>query len=45
MKGALPFREIHITMEEDAFTAAWSGKILPGRYAAEGDLMLTSVWF
>jgi 4'-phosphopantetheinyl transferase EntD len=45
MKGALPFREIHITMEEGGFTAAWSGRTLHGRYAAEGDLMLTAVWF
>jgi 4'-phosphopantetheinyl transferase EntD len=45
IKGALPFRDIHITMEEDGFTAAWSGRILHGRYAAEGDLMLTAGWF
>jgi phosphopantetheine--protein transferase-like protein len=45
MKGALPFREIHITMERDGFTAARSGRILHGRFAAEGDLMLTAAWF
>jgi len=45
IKGALPFREMHVTMEEDGFIAAWSGRILHGRYAAEGDLMVTAAWF
>ena len=45
VKGGLPFGEIHITMEQDGFTAAWSGRILHGRYAAEGDLMVTAAWF
>jgi 4'-phosphopantetheinyl transferase EntD len=43
--GALPFRDIHVTQQQDGFTAHWLGKVLQGRYAVEGDLMLTAVWF
>jgi 4'-phosphopantetheinyl transferase EntD len=45
IKGALPFRDIHIVPHPDAFTAAWSGKNLQGRYAVEGDLIVTAAWF
>jgi len=45
MKGGLPFGEIHVVQQSDAFTATWSGKSLPGRYVVEGDLMITAVWF
>ena len=45
MKGALGFRDIRITPEADGFTATRSGQSLRGRYAVEGDLMLTVAWF
>ena len=43
--GALPFRDIHVIAQADAFTAHWSSKALGGRYAVEGDLMVTAAWF
>jgi 4'-phosphopantetheinyl transferase EntD len=45
--GAAPlvFHDIHIAVEKDGFVASRSGKNLQGRYAAEGSLMLTAVWF
>jgi 4'-phosphopantetheinyl transferase EntD len=45
IQGALPFRDIHVISESDGFTATWSGKHLHGRYAVEGDLLVTAVWF
>jgi len=45
MKGGLPFGEIDVIQQSDAFTATWSGKSLPGRYVVEGDLMITAAWF
>jgi 4'-phosphopantetheinyl transferase EntD len=45
MKGALAFRQIHIAPVEDGFTAAHAGASLRGRYAVEGDLLLTAAWF
>jgi 4'-phosphopantetheinyl transferase EntD len=44
-KGALAFREIHITPQEGGFTASRPGEILRGRYALQDDLLLTAVWF
>jgi 4'-phosphopantetheinyl transferase EntD len=45
IKGALAFREIHITPQDGGFTAIRSGEILRGRYAQQDDLLLTAVWF
>jgi len=45
MKGGLPFGEIDVIQQSDAFTATWSGKSLPGRYVVKGDLMITAAWF
>jgi len=44
-KGALAFREIHITPQDGGFTALQSGQTLRGRYAVQDDLLLTAVWF
>jgi 4'-phosphopantetheinyl transferase EntD len=44
MKGALAFRDIRITPEPNGFTAARGEMRLHGRYALEGDLMLTAAW-
>jgi len=43
--GALAFRDIRVTPGSDRFTAVRGCEILQGRYAVEGDLMLTAVWF
>jgi 4'-phosphopantetheinyl transferase EntD len=45
MKGALPFREIHVVPDSEGFTATRSAQNLRGRYAVQEDLMLTAVWF
>lgn len=45
MKGALPFRDMQVIAQPGAFSARWSGKELRGRYAVEGDLMVTAAWF
>jgi 4'-phosphopantetheinyl transferase EntD len=45
IKGALAFREIHITPQDGGFTASRPGEILRGRYAQQDDLLLTAVWF
>jgi 4'-phosphopantetheinyl transferase EntD len=45
MKGALAFRQIHVTPDEGGFTATHAGQGLQGCYAVEGDLMLTAAWF
>jgi 4'-phosphopantetheinyl transferase EntD len=42
---APPFREIAVTRTRDGFTAAGAHKILEGRFAIEGDLLLAAVWF
>jgi 4'-phosphopantetheinyl transferase EntD len=42
--GALTFRDIRVTPGNDHFTAVRAGEILRGRYAMDGDLMLTAVW-
>ena len=44
LKGALAFRDIAIALGDGVFTAAHAGHSLSGRYAAEGDLVLTLVW-
>lgn len=44
-RGALAFREIGVTPANLRFTAVRAGEILQGRYAVDGDLMLTAVWF
>jgi 4'-phosphopantetheinyl transferase EntD len=44
MKGALLFREIHVAPEEGGFTARQGSEKLHGRYAVQGDLMVTAVW-
>lgn len=44
-RGPLAFREIRVTPGNDRFTAVRAGEILQGRYAVDGDLMLTAVWF
>ena len=44
LKGALVFRDIHIAPEEGGFTATRSDETLRGRYAVEGDLILTAAW-
>lgn len=45
LKGALAFRDIAIALQEDGFAADHAGKHLRGRYAVEGDLVLTLAWF
>jgi 4'-phosphopantetheinyl transferase EntD len=44
MTGALAFRDIRIAPDADGFIAAQSGRTLRGRYAVEGDLILTAAW-
>jgi 4'-phosphopantetheinyl transferase EntD len=44
-RGALAFRDICVMPGNDRFTAVRAGEILQGRYAVDGDLMLTAVWF
>ena len=43
--GGLAFREISVTPGNGSFTAVRAGEILHGRYAADGDLMVTAAWF
>jgi 4'-phosphopantetheinyl transferase EntD len=43
--GGLAFRDIRVTAASDRFTAVRAGQVLQGRYAVDGDLMLTAVWF
>jgi 4'-phosphopantetheinyl transferase EntD len=45
LKGALAFRDIAIALQEDGFAADHAGRHLRGRYAVEGDLVLTLAWF
>jgi 4'-phosphopantetheinyl transferase EntD len=45
MKGALAFRQIHIAPQADGFIATHAGQSLQGRYAVDGNLMLTAAWF
>jgi 4'-phosphopantetheinyl transferase EntD len=44
LKGALVFREIEITLEEDGFIAARADARLSGRYAVEEGLVLAAAW-
>jgi 4'-phosphopantetheinyl transferase EntD len=44
VKGALTFRDIRITPEPKGFTAARGEMRLHGRFARQGDLMLTAAW-
>ena len=44
-KEPLVFRDIRITPEKESFTAARAGEILQGRYAVDGGLVVTVVWF
>jgi 4'-phosphopantetheinyl transferase EntD len=44
MKGALAFRDIRITPQADGFIALRADQSLHGRYALDGDLMLTAAW-
>jgi 4'-phosphopantetheinyl transferase EntD len=44
--GTAPrFREIAVTRTRGGFIAARADKILEGRFAVEGDLLLAAVWF
>ena len=45
LKGALAFRDIAIDLRDGSFTADHAGENLHGRYAVEGDLVLTLAWF
>lgn len=45
LRGALAFRDIAIALQADGFTADHKGKHLRGRYAVEGDLVLTLAWY
>jgi 4'-phosphopantetheinyl transferase EntD len=45
IKSALVFREIHIALTGDGFTATRGPENLLGRYAVEGDLLLAATWF
>ena len=44
LKGALAFREIEITLEEDAFAAVRAGDRLRGRHAVEKGVVLVAAW-
>jgi len=44
-EGPLAFREIRVTPADGRFTALRSGEILQGRYAVDGDLIVTAVWY
>jgi len=41
LKAPPAFRDIHIALEQEGFVGAHAGQILKGRYAVEGDLVLT----
>ncbi|HEX4634845.1 MAG TPA: 4'-phosphopantetheinyl transferase superfamily protein [Rhizomicrobium sp.] len=43
--GPLVFHDIHVTPQDGGFTADRAGAYLQGRYAMEGDLMVTAAWF
>ncbi|MEO8301912.1 MAG: 4'-phosphopantetheinyl transferase superfamily protein [Rhizomicrobium sp.] len=45
METALRFHEIHVTRREGGFIATRSDKILEGRFAVQGDLLLAATWF
>jgi 4'-phosphopantetheinyl transferase EntD len=45
LKGPLIFRDIAIDLRDGGFTADHAGKSLHGRYAVEGELVLTLAWF
>lgn len=45
LETALPFREIHVTRREGGFIATRSDRILEGRFAVQGDLLLAATWF
>jgi 4'-phosphopantetheinyl transferase EntD len=45
IKGALAFREIHITHQDGGFTASRPEETLRGRYVLRDDLLLTAIWF
>lgn len=45
MKGALPFRDIHVARDEGGFTATRADDTLRGRYVVEGGLLLAGAWF
>ena len=42
---APPFREIAVTRTQGGFVAAGADKILEGRFAVEGDLLVAAAWF
>jgi 4'-phosphopantetheinyl transferase EntD len=44
-EGPLSFQDIQITPHDGGFAAHRAGASLEGRYALEGDLMLTAAWF
>jgi 4'-phosphopantetheinyl transferase EntD len=44
LKGALAFREIDVTLDEDGFVAIRQDAGLSGRYAVEKDVMLVAAW-
>jgi 4'-phosphopantetheinyl transferase EntD len=43
--GPLMFQEIHITPQAGEFVAVRAGDKLHGRYAQDGDLVVTATWF
>jgi 4'-phosphopantetheinyl transferase EntD len=45
LRGALTFRDIHINLLDGSFTADHAGQTLRGRFAVQGDLVLTIAWF
>ena len=45
VRSALVFRDIAIDLADGRFTAAHAGNSLSGRYAVEGNLVLTLAWF
>jgi len=45
LRGALTFRDIHINLQDSSFTADHAGQTLRGRFAVQGDLVLTIAWF
>jgi 4'-phosphopantetheinyl transferase EntD len=44
LKGALAFREIEITLEQESFAAVRAGAQLRGRHAVEKGVVLVVVW-
>lgn len=45
IKGALMFRDMHVTTEAEEFVITRGGETLRGHYALQDDLLLTAAWF